>query len=62
MASGKQRRRPVMDREDAALLACRLCVAAYERAMLRGDGVDWDDIKAAYVAALAALSFDDEQR
>jgi hypothetical protein len=44
-----------MDREDAASLACRLSVAAYERARLRGRGVDWDDIEAAYVAARAAL-------
>jgi hypothetical protein len=44
-----------MNREDTALLACRLLVAAYEQARLRGRGVDWDDIKAAYVAARAAL-------
>ena len=48
-------RKPVMNREDTALLACRLLVAAYERAGLRGRGVDWDDIEAAYVAARAAL-------
>src|SRR6516164_10059437 len=46
----RRRRTPAMDREDAALLACRLCVAAYERARLRGGSVDWDDIEAAYAA------------
>jgi hypothetical protein len=51
-----------MHREDAALLACRLLVAAYERARSRGRGVDWDDIEAAYVAARAALDLAVEQR
>jgi hypothetical protein len=53
---GKHRfRKPVMDREDVALLACRLLVAAYERARLHGRRIDWDDMEAAYAAARAAL-------
>jgi hypothetical protein len=62
MTGGEQRRKPPIDPEDAALLACRLCVAAYERAKLRGGGIDWDDIEAAYVAARAALVLAAKQR
>ena len=62
MTGDEQDRRPVIDPEDAALLACRLCITAYERARLRGGSVDWDDIEAAYAAARAALALAVKQR
>jgi hypothetical protein len=59
MTSGGQRRaqryRLRVDRENVALLACRLLVSAFDQAMQTGRSLNRDDIEAAYVAARAAL-------
>ena len=61
MAGRRQRdrkrrlRKPGMDREDVALLACRLLVAAFEPTNQRARRFNRDGTEAAYVAAQTAL-------
>ena len=51
-------RRLRVDREDVALLACRLLISAFDQAMQTGRNLEPHDIEATYVAARAALDLD----